>query len=100
MTDEPLPTDLAPGGRASLGGRASSGGPASSGGQASLGELLAAAVRPCAPDADGAGELRALAAFRAARDGGAVVARPRRGDDWRPRRSGAHRPAETAEGPR
>ncbi|MFI5793373.1 hypothetical protein [Streptomyces sp. NPDC051677] len=37
------------------------------------------------------GELRAVAAFRAARDTGAHRARPRRRDDWRPR--AARRPA-------
>ncbi|MEV3860489.1 hypothetical protein AB0J38_40060 [Streptomyces sp. NPDC050095] len=52
----------------------------------SLGELLAAAVRPEGPDADG--ESRALAAFRSARDAGALDAAPRRRDDWRPRRRG------------
>ncbi|MYW68474.1 hypothetical protein GTY65_31015 [Streptomyces sp. SID8379] len=47
-----------------------------------LGEALAEAVR----QPDEAGERRALAAFRAARDSGALVAEPRRRDDWRPRR--------------
>ncbi|MCQ4213526.1 hypothetical protein [Streptomyces longispororuber] len=51
---------------------------------APVGALLAAAVRPDAPDADG--EVRALAAFRAARDAGAFTAPTRRRDDWRPRR--------------
>ncbi|MGW8885080.1 hypothetical protein [Streptomyces sp. NPDC055749] len=50
-----------------------------------LDALLAAARRTAAPDADG--ELRATAAFVAARDGGAHGARSpwwRRRDDWRP----------------
>ncbi|WP_428952722.1 hypothetical protein [Streptomyces sp. cg35] len=52
----------------------------------SLGDLLAGAVRPDAPGAEG--ERAALAAFRAARDSGAHTAqgRTRRRDDWRPRR--------------
>ncbi|MEU9880254.1 hypothetical protein [Streptomyces phaeochromogenes] len=51
-----------------------------------LGELLAAAVRGGAVDADA--ERRVLAAFRAARDEGAhrASARNRRRDDWRPER--------------
>ncbi|MEV2231498.1 hypothetical protein AB0H69_23355 [Streptomyces phaeochromogenes] len=51
-----------------------------------LGELLAAAVRGGAVDADA--ERRVLAAFRAARDEGAhrAAARDRRRDDWRPER--------------
>ena len=51
-----------------------------------LGELLAAAVRGGAVDADA--ERRVLAAFRAARDEGAhrAAARNRRRDDWRPER--------------
>ncbi|MEU3785476.1 hypothetical protein [Streptomyces sp900129855] len=36
------------------------------------------------------GELRAVAAFRAARDSGAHRARPRRRDDWRPRPARRH----------
>jgi hypothetical protein len=51
-----------------------------------VGEALAAAVRPTGPDPDG--ERQARAAFRAARDTGALDARPRRRDDWRPRRRG------------
>lgn len=62
-----------------------------------LAELLAAAVRGGAVDADA--ERRVLAAFRAARDEGAhrAAARNRRRDDWRPervRRGG--RPVRTA----
>ncbi|MEU9785157.1 hypothetical protein AB0H92_30060 [Streptomyces phaeochromogenes] len=51
-----------------------------------LGELLAAAVRGGAVDADA--ERRVLAAFRAARDEGAhrAASRNRRRDDWRPER--------------
>ncbi|MFI7010146.1 hypothetical protein [Streptomyces sp. NPDC050145] len=49
-----------------------------------VGEALAAAVRPPEPDPEG--ERLARAAFRAARDAGALDARPRRRDDWRPRR--------------
>ena len=51
-----------------------------------LGELLAAAVRGGAVDAEA--ERRVLAAFRAARDEGAhrAAARNRRRDDWRPER--------------
>jgi hypothetical protein len=45
--------------------------------------LLAAAVRGRAADPDA--EAQAVAAFRAARDGGAHAARTRRQDDWRPR---------------
>ncbi|MFD3314995.1 hypothetical protein [Streptomyces sp. NPDC058694] len=61
-----------------------------------LGELLAAAVRGGAVDADA--ERRVLAAFRAARDEGAhrAAVRNRRRDDWRPepeRRAG--RPVRT-----
>ncbi|MDQ1026610.1 hypothetical protein QF035_004192 [Streptomyces umbrinus] len=53
-----------------------------------LGELLAAAVRGDAVDADA--ERRVLAAFRAARDEGAhrAATRNRRRDDWRPERRG------------
>ncbi|WP_157881511.1 hypothetical protein [Streptomyces phaeochromogenes] len=53
---------------------------------ADLGELLAAAVRGGAVDADA--ERRVLAAFRAARDEGAhrASAHNRRRDDWRPER--------------
>ncbi|MCX3058993.1 hypothetical protein OFY01_04240, partial [Streptomyces sp. GXMU-J5] len=52
--------------------------------RATVGELLAAAVRPSAPDA--AAERRAVDAFCAARDSGVSHARTRRRDDWRPRR--------------
>ncbi|MFJ9006494.1 hypothetical protein [Streptomyces canus] len=45
--------------------------------------LFAAALRGEKPD--GEAELRAVAAFRAARDTGAHRARTRRRDDWRPR---------------
>jgi len=45
--------------------------------------LLAAAIRGRADDVDA--EARAVAAFRAARDGGRHAARSRRRDDWRPR---------------
>ncbi|MYT68684.1 MULTISPECIES: hypothetical protein [unclassified Streptomyces] len=48
-----------------------------------LGDALAAAVRAQQP-AETAGERLALAAFRAARDAGALAAAPRRRDDWRP----------------
>ncbi|MFJ4711035.1 hypothetical protein [Streptomyces sp. NPDC088785] len=47
-----------------------------------LGAALAAAVGPPQPS-ETAGERRALAAFRAARDAGALAAAPRRRDDWR-----------------
>ncbi|MDG5803283.1 hypothetical protein P9869_11525 [Streptomyces ossamyceticus] len=45
--------------------------------------LLAVAVRG-RPEVDSAGEARALAAFRAAREQGPRTARTRRRDDWRP----------------
>jgi hypothetical protein len=45
--------------------------------------LLADAVRGRADDTEA--QARAVAAFRAARDGGAHAARTRRRDDWRPR---------------
>ncbi|MGI5457307.1 hypothetical protein ACQEWB_29895 [Streptomyces sp. CA-249302] len=48
-----------------------------------LEELLAGAMRPEALDS--AAEQRAVAAFREARDTGALKARTRRRDDWRPR---------------
>ncbi|MEU6145492.1 hypothetical protein ABZ848_34735 [Streptomyces sp. NPDC047081] len=48
-----------------------------------LEELLAGAMRPEAVDT--AAEQRAVAAFRTARDTGALKARTRRRDDWRPR---------------
>jgi hypothetical protein len=47
--------------------------------------LLAAAIR--AGEVDPAGERRAVAAFSAARDAGALTARPRGRDDWRPRQA-------------
>ncbi|WP_199819149.1 hypothetical protein [Streptomyces sp. FxanaA7] len=50
---------------------------------ASVDSLLAAAVRGGASD-DRAGEARAVAAFRAARESGGRTARTRRRDDWRP----------------
>lgn len=54
-------------------------------GDASVEAVLVAALRGGAVDA--AGEQRAVEAFRAARDGGALrAARTRRRDDWRPRR--------------
>lgn len=46
--------------------------------------LAAAVIGAGPPDADA--EQAALTAFRAARDAGALDARPRPGDDWRPRR--------------
>ncbi|MGX1908655.1 hypothetical protein ACWIID_07335 [Streptomyces phaeochromogenes] len=60
----------------------------SAGNPPDLGELLAAAVRGDAVDADA--ERRVLAAFRAARDEGAhrAATRNRRRDDWRPERRG------------
>ncbi|MCI3275974.1 hypothetical protein [Streptomyces cylindrosporus] len=48
-----------------------------------LEELLAGAMRPEALDTSA--EQQAVAAFRAARDTGALKARTRRRDDWRPR---------------
>ncbi|WP_416984146.1 hypothetical protein [Streptomyces sp. T028] len=53
--------------------------------EALLAEALRAAGGPAAPTAGSEGELRAVAAFRAARDAGAHTARTRRRDDWRPR---------------
>ncbi|WP_460068746.1 hypothetical protein [Streptomyces sp. YKOK-I1] len=53
--------------------------------EALLAEVLRVAGGPVAPPAGSAGELRAVAAFRAARDAGAHTARSRRRDDWRPR---------------
>ncbi|GAA5027901.1 hypothetical protein GCM10023335_65140 [Streptomyces siamensis] len=52
-------------------------------GRPDLGALLASAVRAETVDAED--EARAVAAFRAARDEGALAARTRRRDDWRPR---------------
>ncbi|MET9900203.1 hypothetical protein [Streptomyces sp. NPDC006446] len=51
--------------------------------QAALETRLAAAIRGRAPGTEA--EAHAVAAFRAARDGGAHGARTRRRDDWRPR---------------
>ncbi|MFI6939445.1 hypothetical protein ACIBI4_09250 [Streptomyces sp. NPDC050418] len=49
-------------------------------------DALGALFRGARPDADAAGERRAVEAFRAAREGGAHrKARTRRRDDWRPR---------------
>ncbi|WP_406474138.1 hypothetical protein [Streptomyces sp. NBC_01615] len=48
-----------------------------------LEELLAAAIRGRAHDAEA--EAQAVAAFRTARDSGAHTARSRKRDDWRPR---------------
>ncbi|WP_328671051.1 hypothetical protein [Streptomyces sp. NBC_00328] len=56
------------------------------GGPASLEGLLAAAVR--GPAVDTAAQTQAVAAFRAARDGGEHTARTRRRDDWRPEEQG------------
>lgn len=56
------------------------------GGATPLEGLLAAAVRGRADDA--AAQTQAVAAFRAARDGGAHTARTRRRDDWRPKEQG------------
>ncbi|MEU1182149.1 hypothetical protein ABZ464_31840 [Streptomyces sp. NPDC005820] len=53
--------------------------------EALLAEVLRVAGGPVAPPAGSEGELRAVAAFRAARDAGAHTARTRRRDDWRPR---------------
>lgn len=66
VSDAPAPEALAPDGAA-----------------ASVDSLLAAAVRGGA-SADSAGEARAVAAFRAARETGPRTARTRRRDDWRP----------------
>ncbi|MFJ8994174.1 hypothetical protein ACIRQH_27715 [Streptomyces sp. NPDC102279] len=53
--------------------------------RAVVGSLLAAAMRGLSDD--GEAEAHAVAAFRAARDGGAHTAPTRRRDDWRHRRS-------------
>ncbi|MCX4916597.1 hypothetical protein [Streptomyces sp. NBC_00687] len=53
--------------------------------RAAVGSLLAAAMRSRSDD--GEAEAHAVAAFRAARDGGAHAAPTRRRDDWRHRRS-------------
>ncbi|MCX4828931.1 hypothetical protein OG785_14220 [Streptomyces sp. NBC_00006] len=50
--------------------------------RSSVGALLGDAVRGGDPGVDG--ERRALAAYREARDAGALGAAPRRRDDWRP----------------
>ncbi|MDX2696806.1 hypothetical protein PV416_34455 [Streptomyces ipomoeae] len=52
-------------------------------GTRSVDTLLATAVRG-RPEVDSAGEARAVAAFRAAREQGVRTARTRRRDDWRP----------------
>ncbi|MHB9859574.1 hypothetical protein [Streptomyces sp. YIM S03343] len=51
--------------------------------------LLAAAIR--ADEVDPVAEQRAVAAFSAARDAGALTARPRGRDDWRPRETRRNR---------
>ncbi|MFB7245259.1 hypothetical protein ACFCYX_22720 [Streptomyces populi] len=55
-------------------------------GRPPLEELLAAAMRGRADDPEA--RTRAVAAFRAARDGGAHTTRTRRRDDWRPKERG------------
>ncbi|MEB8338626.1 hypothetical protein [Streptomyces endophyticus] len=67
-----------PGGEADGAGRAAD--------RSSVGELLGDAVRGGAPLPGTEGERRALAAYREARDAGALTAAPRRRDDWRPGR--------------
>ncbi|MGD6743721.1 hypothetical protein ACOKM3_17960 [Streptomyces sp. BH106] len=52
----------------------------------SVGALLGDAVRGGGPSPGAADERRALAAYREARDAGALTAAPRRRDDWRPGR--------------
>lgn len=52
--------------------------------RSSVGARLGDAVRGGSPGADG--ERRALAAYREAREAGALAAAPRRRDDWRPGR--------------
>ncbi|MFB8269279.1 hypothetical protein ACFC96_22115 [Streptomyces sp. NPDC055955] len=74
MTENPLVSEGEPAGPAGAGG---------------FEAQLAAAVRSTRPRADA--EAQAVAAFRAARDQGAHAARPRRRDDWRPRRRGLAR---------
>ncbi|MFJ6834490.1 hypothetical protein [Streptomyces sp. NPDC091209] len=67
--------------------------PADAGGeQTGLESLLAAAMRGRADDPEA--QTQAVAAFRAARDGGAHTARTRRRDDWRP--GGQRRPNRSA----
>ncbi|MFE2845872.1 hypothetical protein ACFXKS_20335 [Streptomyces scopuliridis] len=66
-----------------------SGGAGDTGGsphEPSVEAILAAAVRAQSPAQEP--QDQALAAFRAARDAGALTARTRRRDDWRPRRPG------------
>ncbi|WP_353944347.1 hypothetical protein ABII15_23970 [Streptomyces sp. HUAS MG91] len=62
-----------------------------------LGDALAAAVRAHQPSGTD-GEREALAAFRAARDTGALAAAPRPSDDWRPRRGRSRWSARAAVG--
>ncbi|KPI03711.1 hypothetical protein OK074_4878 [Actinobacteria bacterium OK074] len=52
-------------------------------GGGAVGDLIAAAVRPVVLDT--AAQARAVAAFRAVREGGAAGTRTRRRDDWRAR---------------
>lgn len=61
-------------------------GAARAAGRSSAGALLADAVRGGAQPEGAEGERRALAAYREARDTGALTAAPRRRDDWRPGR--------------
>ncbi|MFI8792502.1 hypothetical protein [Streptomyces sp. NPDC055105] len=74
MTENPLVSEDEPAGPAGAGG---------------FEALLAAAVRSARSRDDA--EEQAVAAFREARDQGAHSARPRRRDDWRPRRRGLAR---------
>ncbi|MFD7296559.1 hypothetical protein ACFV9W_24995 [Streptomyces sp. NPDC059897] len=55
-------------------------------GRPSAGALLADAVRGGGRPPGAEDERRALAAYREARDAGALTAAPRRRDDWRPGR--------------
>ncbi|MFZ3568576.1 hypothetical protein ACOKM5_16605 [Streptomyces sp. BH097] len=55
-------------------------------GRSSAGALLADAVRGGGQRPGSEDERRALAAYREARDAGALAATPRRRDDWRPGR--------------
>lgn len=73
------------GGTAVAGGGGGGGRGAALGVRAAAGSLLAAAMRGRSDD--GEAEAHAVAAFRAARDGGAHTAPTRRRDDWRHRRS-------------
>ncbi|MGW2344573.1 hypothetical protein [Streptomyces sp. NPDC001661] len=61
-------------------------------------ELLAGAVRGGAQPPGAEGERRALAAYREARDAGALTAAPRRRDDWRPGRRWPGWPVRAAAG--